>query len=67
MPLPVGVKVTVLFPGVTASKSVPVTLKVVGLAGRFAVFRVTVGGGLTVTVATCTALPLVWPLVVTTA
>ena len=45
LPVPVGIKITVLFPGVMASKLVPVRVKLRVLLKRFAVFRVTMGGG----------------------
>ena len=65
VPVPEGLKTTVLLPGVTALKFVPVIVRVVALMARFAVLSVTVGTG--TTVATCTAAPLLWPLLVTTA
>ena len=64
VPVPDGLKTTVLLPGVV-EKLVPVIVRVVALLARFAVLCVTVGGG--ITVATCTAVPLLSPLLVTTA
>ena len=55
VPVPDGLKTTVLLPGVV-EKLVPVIVRVVALLARFAVLCVTVGGG--ITVATCTAAPL---------
>ena len=64
VPVPVGLKTTVLSLGVV-EKPVPVIVRVMALLPRFAVLWVTVGTG--TTVATCTAAPLLWPLEVTTA
>ena len=55
-------KVTVLFAG-AGSKPKPLMVTVVALAARLAVLLVTTGA----TVATCTGVPLLLPLVVTTA